>query len=957
MRLCVFVIALIALLTLARPVHGQNIPNSPVREKLLMDAGWRFALGHLYDTKKDFGHAEAYFSYLAKAGYADGPAAKDFDDRAWRVVDVPHDWCVELPFDRRGGFSHGYKAIGRNFPENSIGWYRRAFSISRSDLGRRISIAFDGVFRNAAVWVNGFYVGTEQSGYSGCSYDISDYLEYGGRNVVAVRVDASTEEGWFYEGAGIYRHVWLTKVSPLHVATDGVFVTTEIAGNGAVVRTRTTVKNDSRTSRRFTLQSMIVDSTGRTIASAFVNNLSLDVGEQQEYASSISIDHPALWSIENPSLYRLRTIVRAGETVVDSYETPFGIRSVRFDPDKGFFLNGKHVVLKGTNNHQDHAGIGVALPDAMQEFRIRQLKEMGDNAIRTSHNPPTPELLDACDRLGMLVMDENRLMGVNKEHLDRMEQWMKRDRNHPSVILWSLGNEEWIIEGNIKGARITTTMQDAARRIDSSRAFTVALSGGWDDGSGSVADVMGYNYIVQGDIDEHHKKFPWQAGVGTEESNTIGTRGIYRPDGVPGHMVARNRLPENVGTESGWQFYVARPFLSGLFYWTGFDYRGEMTPFDWPAVGTQFGVLDMCGFPKDIYFYLKSWWGNEPVLHLVPPSVDGNVVVYSNRGRVELLLDGKSLGEKEMPVNGHLEWKNVDRQGMLTARGYSKGEQLLESTLAPAGKAAIIQLIPDRTIIDADGEDVSVITVEVTDNHGVPVPYDSTTIGFSLEGTGRIIGVGNGDPASHEADRYVETVKSCPIEGLKELPVDGLENRPEVACGFPDSAWKPALQYARTGDWRVYADTLLVIRGAFTIPDLSDGMEVDLFSKSIVEHQSIYVNGHPVARGILRDAPDQSFRLPHQFLVCGKNDYAVVGQRFRKKTPWDEPNVSPGVVQTVVPAPQWKRKVFNGLAQVLVQSTSTAGQIVLHATANGLQDAETRIQTKAVLGRPRVPAE
>ena len=633
------------------------------RERLCMDIGWRFALGHSFDTKKDFDNGSSYFSYFAKAGYGDGAAAANFDDRAWRVLDVPHDWCVELPFDRRGGFSHGYKAIGRNFPENSVGWYRKHFVVPESDAGRCIVIEFDGVFRNSIVWVNGFYLGTEHSGYTGFSYDISDYLNYGGENIVAVRVDATMEEGWFYEGAGIYRHVWLTTESPLHVVKDGTFVTTDVKKNIAVILARTCIVNASREKMAFQLEESISDSSGKTLVSGLTKNMILHAGEQKECISQFNIANPILWSVETPTMHRLHTRIRSGGKIVDAYETNFGIRTVRFDPNEGFFLNGTHLKIEGTNDHQDHAGVGIAIPDALQEFRIRRLKAMGSNAIRTSHNPPAPELLDACDRLGMLVLDENRLMGINQEHIDCLERFMKRDRNHPSVILWSLGNEEWAIEGNNKGARIGTTMQDYAQRLDSSRAFTTAISGGWDTGTGTVMQVMGYNYIVQGNIDEHHKKFPWQAGIGTEESNTMGTRGIYANDFSHGHMAATNRMPENVGTESGWQFYDARPFLAGLFYWTGFDYRGEMNPMDWPAVSAQKGILDLCGFPKDIFYYLKSWWGKEPVLHIFPhwnwtgqEGKEIQVTVYSNCEQVELLLNNKSLGTKEMPRNGHVEW-------------------------------------------------------------------------------------------------------------------------------------------------------------------------------------------------------------------------------------------------------------------------------------------------------------
>jgi beta-galactosidase len=960
------VYAMFALLCtiMASSTSGQIPQQSSPRERLLMDFGWRFALGHSYDTRRDFNNGSGYFSYFAKTGYGDGAASADFDDRGWRQLDVPHDWCAELPFDQRGGFSHGYKAIGRNFPENSVGWYRKSFMIPASDLGKRISIEFDGVFRNSIVWVNGFYLGTEHSGYAGFSYDISDYLNYGGTNVVAVRVDATMEEGWFYEGAGMYRHVWLTKVSPLHVVKDGTFVTTQLKRNTAILTVRTTIINESTERSAFTLDESLVDSSGKTIASGARKSLILGAGDQEEEISHINVVNPRLWSTETPYLHKVRTVIRSRGKIVDTYETSFGIRTVRFDPNEGFFLNGKHLIMAGTADHQDHAGVGVAIPDALQEFRVKRLKEMGSNAIRTAHNPPAPEFLDACDRLGMLVLDENRLMGTNREHLDCLERFMKRDRNHPSVVLWSLGNEEWAIESNIKGARVGATMQAFAQRLDSSRAVTTAISGGWDSGTGMITQVMGYNYILHGDatIDGHHKKFPWQAGIGTEESNTGGTRGIYLSDDAMAHMAPDTR--DNRGTEAGWKFYSARPFLSGLFYWTGFDYRGEMNPYDWPAISSQYGILDVCGFPKDIYYYLKSWWGKDPVVHIVPDwnrvgkeGQETKVTVYSNCEEVELLLNEKSLGKKEMPHNGHLEWTAEYQPGVLAARGYTAGKQIAESRIDSAGEAAALLLIPDRNGIKADGEDVSVITVQVTDNHGVVVPNGSSTISFSLEGPGKIIGVGNGDPSSHEPDRYGETVKTSHIEHLKELAVTDLTDRPEVAAGFDDSTWKPALQSHRSDDWRAYVDTLLVIRGTFELPDLTSETTATLYTKSIVEHQSIYVNGHLLASDIKRDAPNQSFRLDHAIIARGRNEYAVVGQRFRKRQQWDEPNTDPGLVQTISPSPQWQRSVFNGLAQVIVQSTKQPGDLTLRASAAGFPQAAINIHTHAVTLRSAVPAE
>jgi beta-galactosidase len=957
-------VLIIFLFAIGSASQAQTQLQTTVREKLLMDFGWRFALGHSYDTKKDFDNGSGYFSCFAKTGYGDGAASKDFDDRGWRKLDLPHDWCVELPFDNHGSFSHGYKAIGRNFPENSAGWYRKNFSIKESDLGKRIFIEFDGVFRNSIVWVNGFYLGTEHSGYASFSYDISDYLNYGGDNVIAVRVDAMMEEGWFYEGAGIYRHVWLTKVSPLHVVKDGTFITTELKNNIAAIKTRTTVINESAGNSVFDIEESIVDSSDKSIASGSVKNLYLKGGNKEEYISSLEVINPKLWSLESPYMHKLKTVIRSNGKIVDTYETNFGIRTVLFDPNEGFFLNGKHIKILGTNDHQDHAGVGIAIPDALQEFRIKRLKDMGSNAIRTSHNPPSPEFLDACDRIGMLVLDENRLMGINEEHFNCLERFMKRDRNHPSVILWSLGNEEWSIESNIKGARISTTMQNFAQNFDSSRSFTVAVSGGWDTGTGMVTQVMGYNYIVQGNIDEHHKKFPWQSGIGTEESNTGGTRGIYRTDKTIAHMAPTNRMPENVGTESGWKFYYERPFLSGLFYWTGFDYRGEMTPFDWPAISSQYGLLDLCGFPKDMFYYLKSWWGKDPVLHLVPDwnvnSIEGKetkVVVYSNCEQVELFLNGKSHGKKEMPLNGHLEWTVNYQPGVLSAKGYKGDKLILEKKIESPGKAKDIQLIPDRTTIKTDGEDVSIITVQTEDINGVNVSNDSSKIYFSLEGPGKIIGVGNGDPSSHEPDRYFENVKTVKIENLKELAVNNLNERPEIAARYDDSSWKQALKSQRSYDWRVYTDSLLVIRGTFEISDITNETEINLFTKSIVENQSIYVNGNLIASNIKRDDLNQSFRIDHKIINSGKNVYAVVGQRFKKKYQWDEPNTDPGLVQTISPSLQWKRSLFNGLAQVIVQSTKEPGKVTLKAAADGLKTGVIEIQTKPATLRSVVSAE
>ena len=731
------------------------------RERLLMDFGWRFAFGHPTDPKKDFNNGTGYFSYLAKTGYGDGAADVKFDDHAWHALDLPHDWAVEAAFDGRGSHSHGYKAIGRNFPDASVGWYRKSFVLPRSDLGRRISVEFDGVYRDAKVWINGHYLGNEPSGYTGFAWNLSEFLNYGGTNIIAVRADATMEEGWFYEGAGIYRHVWLTKTEPLHIERHGTFVTSEISSNTATIKTRVTVINEQINAATFQVEQTIVDADGKTLATARMKPAKLESYDTGEFSTDLQVTNSQLWSIETPVLHKLVTTLRVGDAVVDRYETPFGIRTIRFDPDAGFFLNGQRVELKGANLHQDHAGVGVALPDALQDFRIASLKQFGGNAVRCSHNPPTPELLDACDRLGVVVIDENRLMGTSADQLDHLKQMILRDRNHPSVILWSLGNEEWNIEGNVKGARIASTMQAFAKHLDPTRRTTVAISGGWG-GISTVIDVAGYNYIKQGNTDKQHKNFPNQPGVGTEETTTQQTRGIYFDDRPKAHLAPLEQGDSGGNCEVGWKHYAARPFLAGIFYWTGFDYRGEPTPFGYPAISSQFGILDACGFPKDSFYYLQSWWTDEPVLHLLPhwnwPGKEGreiNVRAHSNCDEIELFLNGESQGRKTMEKNGHLEWTVKYAPGTLLARGYKNGKEILNTKVETTGEAAALQLVTDRAHIQADAEDVSVITVQASDAQGRLVPTAGNEITFAIQGPGKIIGVGNGDPSSHEPDKIL----------------------------------------------------------------------------------------------------------------------------------------------------------------------------------------------------------
>ncbi|HMD87223.1 MAG TPA: beta-galactosidase GalA [Terriglobia bacterium] len=740
-------------------------PASPeaalsTRERLLLDFHWRFHLGHADDPARDFGYGRG--DEYMKTGVFFRPSRPNFNDSGWRAIDLPHDWAVELPFQNdKSVIDHGAKALGRSYPGTSIGWYRRVFKIPQSDFGKRLSIEFDGVFRDSMVALNGNFLGRNMSGYAPFAYDITDQANYGGKNVLVVRVDSTVPEGWFYEGAGIYRHVWLVKTNPLHVPQWGTFVTSEVKESGAVVTVKTEVANEADGDATCQVISTIVDQAGSEVASDRSDAVSIPGWGHREVAQRLQVTNPGLWSIEQPNLYRLVTTIETGGSVGDRYETPFGIRTIRFDADQGFYLNGKPVKIKGTCNHQDHAGVGSALPDRLQFYRIEKLKEMGSNGYRTSHNPPTPELLDACDQLGMLVLDETRRFASDRESLSQLSRMIRRDRNHPCVVFWSTGNEE-DLQGSELGARLCATMKRLVRRLDPTRLITQAMDGGWGHGISAVLDVQGFNYKHAREIDDFHAKFPAQPCVGSETGSTVSTRGIYANDKEKGYVSAYDlNFPEWASTaEEWWQTYDQRAFLSGGFVWTGFDYRGEPTPYSWPCISSHFGLMDTCGFPKDNFYYYQAWWGSKPVLHLFPhwnwPGKEGQEIevwVHTNLERVELFLNGQSLGSKPVKRDSHLAWKVKYAPGTLQARGYQGGQEALAASRETTGAPAKIELRPDRQRIAADGEDVSILEVRVVDHQGRVVPTADNEMVFQVSGAGKLIGVGNGDPSSHEPDK------------------------------------------------------------------------------------------------------------------------------------------------------------------------------------------------------------
>lgn len=736
------------------------------RERL---AHWRFALGHAADVEKDFGFGRDQRTF-AKAGQSTEAAMPKFDDGGWAEVVVPHDWAIALPFaqgravkgsDR--GAAHGFKAIGREFPENSIGWYRTAIDVTSADKGRRIWLEFDGVFRDAIVFVNGYDVARNQSGYAPFSVRIDEFLDYdGGPNVITVRADATLGEGWFYEGAGIYRHVELIRADQLHVPQWGTVVRTDVRPDGALVKVATDVLNGRERSASATLRQSLIGPDGQVAALLPDSALELEPGELRTIEHEVLLKAPQLWSLDRRKLYHVRSEIHEAGSLVDATDTRFGIRAIHFDPERGFFLNGHSVKLLGTANHQDHAGVGTGIPDALHRWRVAQLQAMGSNAWRSAHNPPATALLDACDEMGMLMICEQRINSSSPEGVSELERMVRRDRNHPSVILWSLGNEE-PHQASARGARINSDLQEHVRRLDPTRPTTFAIDQGWDDGVGRVVDVLGFNYRTN-QMEAYHLRHPDQPIIGTETGSTVATRGEYANDQAR-HIVRAydTEHPWWATTAEEWWTIVAdRPYIAGGFVWTGFDYRGEPTPFDTlPSISSQFGIVDTCGFPKDNYYYYRAWWRpDDPLVHLLPhwnwPGREGQPVevwAHGNTDEVELRLNGRSLGRKPMPRNRHLAWSVPYAPGRLEAIGYNRRRVAARDVRETAGAAKSVKLTIDRRFAKA-GE-VVIANAAVVDARGRPVPTADNLLRFATS-AGKVIGVGNGNPNSVEPDAATE---------------------------------------------------------------------------------------------------------------------------------------------------------------------------------------------------------
>jgi beta-galactosidase len=718
-----------------------------------------------------------------------------YNDDSWRRLNLPHDWSIE------GSFSKDHPATpGGGALPGGIGWYRKTFTLPLSDKNKLIFIDFDGVYCNSEVWINGHSLGIRPNGYISFQYELTPYLKYGyEKNIIAVKADNSKQpNSRWYSGSGIYRNVWLTVSDQLHVDQWGTFVTTpKVTNQSATVHITTKIKNQYKSELPFILKTTIYTREGKQVA---IKDAKGKAGKDGVVSidQSLSVTNPHLWSTEDPYLYQTVSEVVLNGKTVDVYRTPLGIRDFHFDVNKGFFLNGKPMKIMGVCNHHDLGALGAAINTRALERQLEILKAMGCNGIRTSHNPPAPELLELCDRMGFIVMDEAfDIWAKHKNpfdyHLD-WDQWHKkdledlilRDRNHPSVFIWSVGNEiqeQWgdASKGDTTGRGIARELVAIVKSLDTTRAITTANNETNPSNNliqSGAFEMIGYNYNHQ-KWSSFPKDYPGKKFIVTESTSALQTRGHY--DNIPFDTIRRwpeawdkpikgggnpdftvsaydhVSAPWGSTHEESIKELIKNGHVSGMYVWTGFDYLGEPTPYPWPARSSYFGIIDLAGFPKDVYYLYQSQFINKPVLHLYPhwnwkvgDTVDV-VAYYNHADEVELFLNGQSLGSRrKMGDTLHVKWRLPFTPGTLKATSRKDGKTVLSKEVKTAGAPAKIVLKADRKQIKGNGKDLSFITATIVDKDGVMVPQAKNLIRFSVNGTGFINAVDNGDPTSHE---------------------------------------------------------------------------------------------------------------------------------------------------------------------------------------------------------------
>ena len=755
-------VMLLALLLSAEVIIAQHADQK--QRQTLFTRDWKFSLGD-----------------------QTGANEVSFNDKDWRVLNLPHDWSIEGKFSKDNPATPSGGAL-----PGGIGWYRKTFSLAESQKDKLVFIDFDGVYHNSEVWINGHYLGKRPYGYSSFRYELTPYLKFGKeKNIIAVKVDNSQQpNSRWYSGSGIYRNVWLVTTCKIYVDHWGTFVTVPVITiKAAQVSVKIKVRSTLNLEKSVVVVTNILDPSGKKVKSDRIV-IKIPSGVVTETEQKIEILSPKLWDTEHPNLYKAITKIESEGKTVDQYETTFGIRSFYFDAAKGFFLNGKAMKIKGVCNHHDLGFLGAAINIRAIERQIEIMKGMGVNAIRTSHNPPAPELLDLCDKMGIIVMDEAFDMWAMKKvefdyslnwkewHKRDLEDMVLRDRNHPSVFIWSIGNE--IPEQrDSSGIEITRELVSIVKNLDTTRLVTSNMDYTKPDNflnkSGAL-DLIGFSYH-QYDYEAFPQNYPNQKFIGSETTSSLATRGFYDmpsdsirrwpirwdipfTQGNPQQMCSAYdncSAPWGSTNEETWKLIKKYDYLSGMFLWTGFDYLGEPTPYIWPSRSSYFGIVDLAGFPKDFYYLYQSEWTDKPVLHIFPhwnweKGKQVDVWTYTNCDEVEFFLNGKSLGKrKQQPDIFHLMWRVDYQPGTLKAVGKKDGNEILVKEIKTAGAPYKIEAVADRKKIKADGTDLSFITVRILDKDGTLIPNADNLIHFDVTGEGKIIGVDNGLQTSHES--------------------------------------------------------------------------------------------------------------------------------------------------------------------------------------------------------------
>ena len=821
-------LALVAFVLFLGPgvtAYGQS---RPARERESFNADWRFQKDDPAGTEGGLSYEKIKSAVMATGNEfikeAKPPAQTDlgsdvsytqksFDDRGWRRLNLPHDWGIEGPFKQE------YPGETGKLPWWGVGWYRKHFTMDQREKGRQVYLDIDGAMAYATVWLNGKFVGGWPYGYASFELDLTPYLEFGGENVIAIRLDNPPESSRWYPGGGIYRNVWLVKTAPVHVAHWGAYVTTsEVSPQSATVKIDVTIENSSRAEEVVGMTAAIyaVNAGGERISAPVANsgpvNVPVSASGRERKEVRLNVAAPRLWSLTQPNRYVAVVTLEAGGKKVDVYETFFGIRTIKFDVSQGFLLNGERVKIQGVCDHHDLGALGAAINVRALERQLEILKEMGVNAIRTSHNPPAPELLELCDRMGLVVMDEafdawRRAKKRNDYHLV-FDDWhekdvramVRRDRNHPAIVLWSIGNEIGE-QRDAAGHQIALELAKIVREEDSTRPVTAGANvneSGYN-GFQKTIEVFGYNYkpTEYGAFRSINPNIPLFA---SETASTVSSRGEYffpvfedKSRGKADFQVSSYDLyapPWATPPDTEFRGQDEFPFSAGEFVWTGFDYLGEPTPYGGdsgtplsftdpdvqarmnsdlrdtgrikvPSRSSYFGIVDLCGFKKDrFYIYQARWRPDLPMAHILPhwnwPERVGRttpVHVYTSGDEAELFLNGKSLGRKQKgQYEYRLRWDEVKYEpGELRVVAYKNGKRWAEDTVKTTGAATRLEMKPDRAALRADGQDLSFVTVMITDRQGLLVPRSNNRIQFEISGPGEIVAVDNGDATSLES--------------------------------------------------------------------------------------------------------------------------------------------------------------------------------------------------------------